>query len=254
MNSPLPLSACLITKDEADRLPACLAALSFCDEIVVVDSGSTDGTREVARAHGARVLERDWPGMLEQKRRAVDAATYDWVLSVDADEVVSEELRASIQAILGAGGTPPDAAAYALRWENRYLGGPVRSDQGRGLWKVRLFDRRRGRWEGLEPHGHVRVDGSVGRLAGALHHRPYRDLAHVVQKTNAYTTAAAEALLETRRSPLAGMLVRAPWAFLRSYVFRGGFRDGGRGFVVAGLAAWYVFLRSVKLAELRRER
>jgi hypothetical protein len=154
--------------------------------------------------------------------------------------------------------TPMDASAtaYALAWETWYLGGPVRSDRGRSRWKVRLFDRRRGRWGGPEPHAHVRLDEGVGveKLDGALLHHTYRSVRHHVAKMNTWTTAAAKEMLGSRRSVLFGVLVRPPAAFVKSYVLRGGFRDGGRGFVVAVLGAYYVFLKYVKLWALRRAR
>jgi len=245
------VSACVIAKDEEENLPACLDALAFCDEVLLLDSGSRDRTVSVARARGARVVETGWPGMVAQKNRAVALAGNDWVLCVDADERVTPRLRASIERALAA----PRAAGYAMAWETVFLGGVVRSDRGRARWKVRLFDRRRGRWVGDEPHGHVEVDGPVERLAGALEHRTVRDLAHAVAKMNAYTTAAAEVLEAKGKSVLFGLLARPPAAFFRSFALRGGFRDGWRGFVVAANAAAYVFVKHAKRYErLRRAR
>ena len=245
-----PLSACVITRDEESNIEACLASLAFCDERVVVDCGSTDRTVALARSAGARVVEIDWPGMIAQKNRAADAAAHDWILSIDADERVSDALRASILAATigdGDGG----AAGYAMAWETVYLGGPIRSDRGRARWKLRLYDRRRGRWEGHEPHGHVHVAGTVPRLTGPLYHTTVRSLEQHVAKTNAYTDAAALELRGQGRSLAFGLLVRPPAAFLRSFVLRGGFRDGARGFIVAVNAAAYVFLKYAKLWELR---
>ena len=148
----------------------------------------------------------------------------------------------------------PPVAGYALGWETWYLGGRVRSDRGRSRWKVRLYDRRRGRWAGAEPHAHVELDGPDERLDGALLHLTYRDVRHHVEKMNAWTTAAAEAMLDTKRSVLFGVLLRPPAAFVKSWLLRGGLLDGSRGFVVARMSAWYVFLKYVKLAELRRAR
>ena len=245
------ISACIITLDEARHIGACLDGLAFCDERIVVDCGSTDDTVELARAHGATVLERDWPGVAAQKQRAVDAAANDWVLCLDADERVTPALCASIERAFEK---EEGAAGYALGWETWYLGGRVRSDRGRSRWKVRLYDRRLGRWAGAEPHAHVEVDGPVERLEGALLHLTYRDVRHHVEKMNTWTTAAAEAMLGTRGSVLFGVRVRPPAAFLKSWLLRGGILDGARGFVVARMSAWYVFLKYVKLAELRRAR
>lgn len=245
------LSVLIITLDEAANIGACLESASFGDEAIVVDCGSKDETVAIAREHGATVLERDWPGVAIQKQRAVDAAGSDWVLCLDADERVTPALRASIERVLdGQGDDGP--AGYALGWETWYLGGRVRSDRGRSRWKVRLYDRRRGRWTGAEPHAHVALDGAVERLDGALLHLTYRDIRHHVEKMNQWTTAAAEAMLDTRRSALFGMLIRPAAAFLKSWLLRGGFLDGGRGFVVARMSAYYVFLKYLKLADLRR--
>jgi len=240
----------VITLNEARNLPACLNALAFCSEVVVVDSGSKDGTRELAAARGARVLERDWPGMIAQKNRAVEAASHDWVLCVDADERVSEALAASIRAVFERPETER-AAGYLMAWETWAWGGRIRSDRGRARWKLRLFDRRRGRWVGQEPHGHVKVDGREEKLGGALEHRPYRDLSHHVEKINAYTDAAAEAFDAEGRGTVFGLLVRPPAAFVRSYVLRGGFRDGRRGLVIAVQTWAYVLLKYAKLWERR---
>ena len=169
------LSACIIAMDEQDRLPDCLASLDFCDEIVVVDSHSTDGTREVAAVHGARVIERDWPGHVAQKEFTVRAATHDWVLCVDADERVSPQLRAEILALRDAGF--PGQAGWRFPRLSSYLGRWMRH----GGWypdrQLRLFDRRRGRWGGHDPHDRVELEGEPGTLRGDLLHYPYRDFA-----------------------------------------------------------------------------
>ena len=249
-----PLSACVITLDEEERLGACLDGVrGLCDDVVVVDCGSTDRTVEIARAHGARVLRRDWPGMVAQKNRAIDAAQHDWVLSVDADERVTADLRASIRRVLDRDDAAR-AAGYEMAWETWFLGGRIRSDRGRARWKLRLFDRRRGRWVGEDPHGHVALGGRVERLGGKLRHRPYQDLAHHAAKLGPYTTAAAASLADQRRSVLFGLIVRPPAAFVRTYLLRGGILDGGRGFVSAALTAYYVFVKYAKLSELRRAR
>lgn len=249
MSPPFPISACVITLNEEANLAACLESLAFCAEAVVVDCGSTDRTVEVAREAGARVVHRDWTGVADQKNHAVAAACYDLVLCLDADERVSPALRASIEALFAAG---PCAPGYAMAWRTIYLGTAIHSDRGRARWKTRLYDRRRGRWTGPEPHAHVEVEGQVVRLAGFLDHHTVRDLTHQVEKTNLWTSSAAAAMEAGRRSPLVGAIVRAPWAFVRTYVFRGGFLDGRPGLVGAVLSAYYVFLKYAKLRERRR--
>ena len=153
------ISAVIIAKDEAQDVAACVRSVAFCDEVLVVDSGSTDGTPELARAAGARVVVTDWPGYVAQKNRAASLAANDWVLSIDADERVDATLRAAIEAV--GTGAEPEAAAFELRRHTFYLGRWI--DHG-GLypeWRARLFDRRRARWGGVDPHDRVETDGRV---------------------------------------------------------------------------------------------
>lgn len=248
------LSACVITLNEADRIDACLASLAWCDEMVVVDSHSTDDTRARAAAHGARVLERDWPGYAAQKEYAVRSAAHDWVLMVDADEQVSDALRAEVDA-LRAGGFAA-AAGWSVPRRSEYLGAWIRH----GTWypdrSIRLFDRRRGRFvsnPAYDLHEHVVLDGPCAALQHDLLHRPYRDLSDHLRRIDAYTTIMARGLHERgRRAHVTDLVVR-PWArFLKFYVFKGGWLDGWRGLLLAYLAAHYVRLRYAKLLALQR--
>ncbi len=247
------LAACVIAMDEEDRLVACLESLAFCDEIVVVDSHSTDRTREVAAEHGARVIERDWPGFGAQKAFAVASAGCDWVLCLDADERVSDELRREIEALRAAGF--PGHAAWRMPRCSRYLGRWIRH----GTWypdlQLRLFDRRRGAWAERAVHEEVEVQGSVGRLSGDLLHEPYRNLSEHLATIDRYTTLAAKAAHERgRRARIANLLVNPAWRFWRFYLLRAGFLEGWRGLVLAFLAAHYVRLKYAKLMALNRER
>jgi glycosyltransferase involved in cell wall biosynthesis len=251
--SRTPLSCCIIAMDEEDRIEECLASVAFCDEIVLVDSHSKDGTRELARARGARVIERDWPGHVAQKEFAIRAATHDWVLCVDADERVSPELRAEIEA-LRLQGFPRHAGWRFPRLVN-YLGTWVR----RGTWypdlQLRLFDRRRGRWGGHDPHDRVELaaGASSGRLAGDLLHHPYRSFADHLRTIDQYTTLMARGMLARgRRAGLADLCLR-PWVrFARFYFLKRGFLLGWKGLVLAFLAAHYVRLKYMKLLLLQR--
>src|SRR5262245_3517715 len=209
-----PLSACIIAMDEEDRIEACLASLAFCDEIVVVDSHSSDRTREVAAARGARVIERDWPGHVEQKEFAIRAAAHDWVLCVDADERVSERLQEEIVALRDAGF--PGLAGWRFPRLSRYLGAWVR----RGTWypdhQLRLFDRRRGHWGGHNRHDRVELVGALGTLKGDLLHEPYRDLAEHLETIDRYTTIMARGLRDRgRHATLFDLVLRPPVRFLR---------------------------------------
>lgn len=245
------LSACIVTRDEEDRLGDCLASVAWCDEILVVDSHSTDRTREIAAAAGARVIERDWPGHVAQKEFAVRQARCDWVLCIDADERVSPELAKEIVELRDAGF--PDRAGWEVPRVSEYLGRWIRH----GTWypdpKLRLFDRRRGRWGGRDPHDRVELDGPRGRLRGELLHHPYRSLDEHLATIDRYTTIMARQLHEAGRRPrLRDLVLRPPARFFVYYVVRGGWRDGWRGLLMAYLAAHYVRIKYAKLWILDR--
>jgi glycosyltransferase involved in cell wall biosynthesis len=248
----VPLSAVLITHDEEARLPAALESVRFCDEVVVVDDGSTDRTREIAEQAGARVVvSSPWPGFAAQKNRALDEARHDWVLAVDADERVAPALREEIEAARAAGFA--NRAGYRVPRVTFYLGRWIRGTDWYPDWQLRLFDRRRGRWQGALVHESARVDGPVGRLRGELEHFPYADIASHVARIDRYTTLWARGAHEAgrRSSPLERALAPG-FAFLRNYVLRGGFRLGWAGYTVSRLNAHYTFLKLAKLAELER--
>jgi len=248
-----PVSVCVITKDEEGNLPGCLASVKWADEVVVVDSRSADRTREIAAAAGARVIERDFPGHIEQKNFAVGEARHDWVLCLDADERLSPELAASVQAALEGEGGPGGPAGYECARLTFHCGHPIRH----GGWypdrKLRLFDRRRGKWGGRNPHDRVEVEGAVARLAGDLLHFSYRSLSDHLRQIDFFTTIAArEKRARGERSSLLRMALRPTWKFFRMYLFKAGFLDGVQGFVVAALGCHYVFLKYAKLRELER--
>ncbi len=245
------ISACIIALNEADRIDDCLASVDFCDEILVVDSHSTDATRERAAARGAKVIERDWPGHVKQKEFAIRAAGHDWVLCVDADERVTPELRAEILALRDQGF--PARAGWSFPRKTFYLGRFIEH----GLWypdrQLRLFDRRRGRWGGHDPHDKVLLDGAPGRLRGDMLHYSYRDLDDHLRTIDKYTTIMARGLHDRGRRATALDLVTHPLArFVRGYVFKLGFLDGWRGLLIAFLAAHYARLKYAKLLVLQK--
>jgi len=246
-----PLSAVLITHNEERNLAAALESVRFCDEIVVVDSGSTDRTREVAEAHGARVLRNEpWPGFVAQRNLAVDAARHEWVLSIDADERVTPELRDEIEALRKAGF---ERSGYRIPRVAHYLGRWIRATDWYPDAQLRLFDRSRGRWQGGLIHESVWVRGSVGRLRSELHHHPYEDVAHHLRKIDGYTTLwAREAFAAGRRTGPLETVGAAGWAFLRNYVLKGGFRLGEAGLTISLLNTHYTHAKLVKLRELMR--
>lgn len=244
------LAVTVITKNERDNIDRCLASVPFADEIVVLDSGSDDGTAEIARRYTDRVIETDWPGHVKQKQRAVDAASHDWILALDADEEVTPALAGSIQKALA---DPNPAGAYELTRKVFYLGRWIEHCGWYPEWRVRLFDRRQARWGGYDPHDRVETEGRVGRLDGDLNHYSYRDVAHHVSRINEYTTIMARELHERgRRAGLWSLVARPLFTFFKKYVLQLGFLDGAPGLVVCALASYYVFLKYLKLWEMRR--
>lgn len=239
MASDRGLSACIITFNEAGRIERCLRSVSFCDEIIVVDSHSTDRTRELAAAHGAHVIERDFGGYRSQKQFAVDAARHEWVLCVDADEVVSAELRDEITALRAQGFAA--AAGWSIPRITDYFGRFLRHGNAYPDRLVRLFDRRRGRWVGYEIHENTHVVGRVGRLRGPLEHYSYRSLTDHLNRMQRYADLMAQALYDAgKRCGLFKVVVNPQWRFVRGYLLRLGFLDGWRGLLFALIESGYV--------------
>jgi glycosyltransferase involved in cell wall biosynthesis len=247
MTLRLRLSVVVVTRNEEERLRACLEAVVWADEIVVVDAESEDKTVAIAQEFTDRVVVRPWPGYAAQKNTALDLATGDWVLSLDADEVVSPELRAEIARVLASDG-PADG--YAVPRRNIFCGRWVRHG---GLYpdrQLRLFRRGRGRFEARAVHESVRVDGRVASVAGHLEHRSYRDVSDFLLRADRYSTLAAEeAVAQGQRAGVSALVLRPLGRFLAMYVVQGGFLDGWRGFLLATLYAYYVLIRSVKIWE-----
>lgn len=249
-----PLSACIITFNEADRVGDCLASLAFCDEIVVVDSCSTDGTQALCRAAGARVIERPFTGYRSQKQFAAAQCAHDWILSLDADERVSDTLRTSIEAARDGGFAGADGYRFA-RLSN-YFGRFLRHGNAYPNRVLRLFDRRRGGWRHpREVHEGLSVDGKVVRLQGDLIHYPYRSLINQLEKTQRYARMMAEyELSRGKRASLAKLVFSPAARFLRGYVLRRGFLDGWEGLIYAYVRANYVRQKTMMLWLLQNGR
>lgn len=226
------LSLIVITKNEEASIGRCLRSVAFADEMVVVDNGSTDKTVEIARALGARVIEaRDWPGFGPQKNRALDAATGDWVLSLDADEWVEAPLADEIRALV-ARANPADG--YNIPRRSRFCGKVVHFCGWSPDYVLRLFRRERGRFSDDKVHEHVDVKGRIAKLKNPIEHDSITDLADAEDKIERYATAAAQALkAKGKKSSLLKAWLRGQGAFLRTYIFRLGFLDGITGWSVA---------------------
>lgn len=247
------LSVIVIAKDEEASIARTLRSVAFADEIIVVDSGSTDGTVAIARDLGAKVtVTADWPGFGPQKNRALDLATGDWVLSLDADEWLTAESAAQIQKVVAA--DPTDIAAYRMPRRSSFCGRFLRHS---GWWPdyvVRLFRRRSARFSDDAVHERVIVDGKLATLTEPMLHETFVDLEDLIDKMNRYSTEGARDLQRCgRTSGLSGAIVRALWAFVRTYVLRAGFLDGREGFMLAWATAEGTYYRYAKLMRLPRK-
>ena len=246
------VSAVLITRDAEAHLRECLAALHWCDEIVVVDGGSRDATLPICAEFGARVVgETDWQGFGVQKNRAIEQAGGDWLLSIDADEVVSPELQAEIAAALTA---PADAVAFSLPRRSNFCGHWMRHG---GWWPdrvTRLFKRGSARFSNDLVHEHLICDGRVAELREPLLHYTYDSYEQALDKLNRYSTLGAQmAHARGRRATPGKALLRGVWAFLRTYLLRRGLLDGRAGLALALYNAHGTYYRYLKLWKLTRD-
>ncbi len=223
-----PLSAVLITQNAASQLEACLRSLAFCNEIVIVDSGSSDGTLELAGQYGAKVVRSEWLGFGPQKQFAVMQASNDWVLCIDADERVSKELAASIGTALAN----TEFRAFRFARCNRFMGRYLRHGEGYPDWSLRLFHRGHARWSDDAVHEKVLTTAPVGTLRGDLMHDSAESLDNYLAKQNRYTTLAArEALAHGKRASASKLLLSPLLRFIKFYFLRLGFLDGVPGLV-----------------------
>jgi len=247
----LPLSVAIITKNEEDRLPECLASISFVAEVVVVDSGSTDRTVEIAREFGAVVHVEPWLGFGRQKQLAIDRCCHDWVLVLDADERVGPEGQVEIKEALATGSN----VAYSFPRKNYFCG---RWLKHAGWWPdrvVRLFRKDSARMSERSVHESLEVHGPVGELRQPLIHYANKGLEQTLSKVNHYSSAGANALFaQGKTASVVKALLRAAWSFLHGYILRGGFLDRGEGFVMAVSDFMNVFFKYAKLRELRKQK
>jgi len=249
---PPALSVIIITRNESRHIGACLDSVAFADEIIVLDSGSTDDTCDIARARGARVaVTADWPGFGPQKNRALDMATGSWVLSIDADERVTPELAAEIREAIAQ----PRCEAYRIARLSEFCGRPMRHS---GWWPdhvLRLFRRGAARFTDAAVHEKLQAEGPAGVLRHHMLHYPYENIEALLVKMNRYSSDAAAMMYRRgRRTTALGALGHGLWTFVRIYVLRRGFLDGRRGLVVACAGAAGSFFRYAKLMMLQEGR
>ena len=250
----MKITATIITLNEAEHIRTACESVSWADEILVVDSGSTDRTGEIARECGARFIEREWPGFAAQKQFAAEQAKHEWIFSLDADERVSDELHSSIEDLLFTNEVQL-ADGYFMARRAFYMGRWIRG----GGWypdrQLRLYKKSRGRWEGAHIHESVKMspDARLEFLTGDILHYPGSDAAeHHRLIGERYAPLAARQMFEQgRRTSPAQIAVMGPAAFIRSFVLKGGFRDGLAGFSIAAFAAHHAFLKYLMLWELQ---
>ncbi len=246
------VSACVIARDDARHIGRCLASLAWADErIVVLDERSSDATESIARKSGARVLRHVYRGNVEQKNFALEQAHHPWVVALDADEVLSAELIATLRSVVGK--ESPGIDGVEVNRVTRHMDRWIRHGDFHPDWQLRAFRRARGHWKGSNPHGRVRVEGGSRRVAGDLEHYSYADLSDQIARVQEVSGNEETQLWEAgRRARVSDLVLRPPARFLRCYLLKSGFRDGVPGIVIAAVTAFHVFLKYAKLWELQR--
>jgi glycosyltransferase involved in cell wall biosynthesis len=247
----MSISVTVITKNEAAIIRTCLESVAWADEVIVIDSGSTDGTVEICREYTDKIMLTDWPGFGPQKNRALAMATKDWVLSIDADERVTPELREEMQAAMTA---PGGMVAFAMPRRSSYCGKPMRHS---GWWPdyvTRLFRRGQAQFSDDLVHERVIVDGPAGRLREPLLHEAFSDLEEVLDTMNRYSSAGARMMRDRKqRAGLSTALLHGFWSFFSTYLLRAGFLDGREGFMLAVSNAEGTYYKYLKLMLLEKK-
>ncbi len=247
------ISAAIITLNEENTIADCIKSINWVDEVIVIDSLSTDRTKEIAESLGAKVIDQKFLGHVEQKQMAVDQCQYDWVLCLDADERISKKLKEEIFQLFET--TSPDTLlnGYTVPRRSFHLGRWIMH----GGWypdrNIRLFNRKFGHWAGTNPHDKVDVQGKVGHFEGALDHYVFRDLYDNIQTNNSFSSISAKILFEEGNKPSFLKLMFKPMGkFIETYLIKRGFLDGMPGFIISVGAAYSMFLKYAKLWEHHR--
>lgn len=243
-----PVSATVITCNEEHNIGDALQSLAWADEIVVVDSGSRDGTLEICRRYTDRILHRDWTGYVDQKNFAVENARNTWIFSLDADERVSPELRDEIRHLAATGF---QRSGYKIPRMAFFMGRWIRHGDWYPDYQLRLFDRTKGKWEGGRVHESVKIREKPGFLKGNIHHFTYRNLSDYLRRLEIYSNLAAVDYRQRRkRATMRTLLFNPTAAFFKAFVMKRGFLDGTPGFAIAVMGAVSVFFKYAKLYEL----
>jgi glycosyltransferase involved in cell wall biosynthesis len=255
----MKISAVIITKNEADNIAAAISSVDWADEVLVVDSGSTDGTTEIAAEAGARVITRAWPGFAAQKQFAVDSAENDWIFSLDADERVSAKLKDEVLQLKRQNESDL-AKGYRIPRLSTYMGKQIRGGGWYPDWQLRFFDRRYGKWKDVAIHESVEMnpDARVEKLSGdILHHSVTADKVakyHHKMIGERYAPLAARQMFENGRRTSRFKIYTVGWTtFVHTFFLKGGFRDGFAGFVIARFAAHHAFLKHLMLWEMHND-
>ena len=249
----MKISATVITLNEEHNIAAALESLSWADEIIVVDSESTDRTADIARRFTDRIFVRPWPGYSAQKNFAAEQASNDWIFSLDADERVSVELAREIEQLKS--GAEQQIAGFEMPRLTFYLGRWIKHSGWHPDYKLRLYNRSRARWRGDYVHETLEVDGEVEKLDGNILHYTVRDASEHHLRMDRYTTLAAQqSYSQGKRASRVSLFVSPVVVFLRSYIFKLGFLDGVPGLAIARFGAHYEFLKNLKLWEMKINR
>ncbi len=247
----MSLSVIIIVKNEEAAIRECLASVVWADEIIVVDSGSTDQTIDICKEYTDQVFETDWPGFGPQKNRALEHATKEWVLSIDADERISYDLQTEIKRIIQVAGRHD---AYTMPRRSNYCGRYMKHS---GWWPdhvVRLFRRGKAQFSDDLVHERIIVNGEIGKLREPIIHESLLTLEQILNTMNSYSSAGAKMMAEeNRKAGLTKAIMHGMWTFLRTYIFRAGFLDGREGFMLAVSNAEGTYYRYLKLMVLNRE-
>ncbi|MDD2863498.1 MAG: glycosyltransferase family 2 protein [Methylococcales bacterium] len=246
----IKLSVIVITKNEAANVAKCLESVSWADEIIVLDSGSTDETVSICKEFTPHVFETDWQGFGVQKQRALEKATGDWVLSIDADEIISSELRAEIENAISQN----QFDAFLLPRLSSYCGKFIKHGGWYPDYILRLFRREIGHFTDDVIHERVIVEGKIGKLSAPILHESYKDLNEVLEKVNSYSTLQAQKLAARGvKGSLSKAIFRALWKFIQTYFVKAAFLDGQYGLMLAISSAESVYYKYLKLLELQNK-